>query len=62
MPLGSNVETAVRYQKEAERLRQEAQTMKNDAIRRQLLGIAASYDGLAETVLILARQRRILPD
>ena len=52
-----NGETVARYRKEAERLRREADEMKNSAIRLQLLAIATSYDGLAETVLVLAGQR-----
>ena len=55
-------ETAARYRKEGERVRQEAKAISNVAIRQQLLAVAASYDGRAETVLIIARQRESLSD
>jgi len=50
-------ETAARYRKEAERLRREAEVSKNGKIRQQLLALAYGYDGLAQTVETIARQR-----
>lgn len=43
--------------REATRLRAEADEARNTAIRLQLLALAHSYEGLAETVEIIARQR-----
>ena len=44
------------YRQEAARLRREADEAKNIAIRQQLLAVADSYDGLAETVEITTRR------
>ena len=45
------------YRDEAARLRREAEAMTLEAIRRQVLDIAAGYEGLAETVETINRQR-----
>jgi hypothetical protein len=48
-------QSADHYRAEAERLRREAAEAKNTSIREQLLEVAQSYEGLAETVDRLAR-------
>jgi hypothetical protein len=45
------------YQAEAERLRREADLLSKALIKEQLLSIAASYDGLAQTVNVLRHGR-----
>jgi hypothetical protein len=51
------VQRAQYYRDEAARLRRDADAITHQMIRRQVLDVAADYDGLAETVETINRQR-----
>ena len=45
------------YRREAQRVCDQAQAVKNGLVRTQLIGIAMSYEGVAATVEMLERVR-----
>jgi hypothetical protein len=53
---------AEHYRAEAARVRGKADTIRNEAMRQQLLAISHSYEALAATADIMARQRRRVRD
>ena len=52
---------AAHYQAEARRIRREAATVKNEAIRSQLLEIATTYEQLAGASKSNVKSRRAMP-
>jgi hypothetical protein len=47
--------SAEHYRREAKRLRRKAATMQSDSLRGEFLAMAIDYEGLAESVEVIAR-------